>query len=93
MMRPALAAMILFCFFCAILAAGPALFDSKQLIVEESGLKLYPRFNKSLKPLAELKEGQVLTVLKELKSWKQVKVDETGQEGWIAVEVKWTVPV
>jgi hypothetical protein len=41
-----------------------------------------------LKPLAELDQGQVLSILRELRTWKQVRVADSDLEGWIYVEVE-----
>ena len=94
MKRSAWALLALLSLFGASLAIEPSPnppeegSDQKQVIVDEQGLKLYPRFNKSLKPLAELKKGQVLLVKRALKTWKQVRVKDSGLEGWIYVEIK-----
>jgi hypothetical protein len=70
--------------------AAPGQDGDRKVIVGEEDIKLYPRFNKSLTPLAELKSGQTLLVLREFKAWKNVKVEDSGQEGWISVAVKKT---
>jgi hypothetical protein len=72
----------------AVAAASPSPQESKELVVDQAGLTLYPRWNKAFKPLAELGKGQKLLVLRERGAWKQVKVDATGQKGWVHCEVK-----
>ena len=94
MKRSAWALLALLSLFGASLAIEPAATlreegtNQKQVVVDEQGLKLYPRFNKSLKPITELKKGQVLLIKRALKTWKQVQVKESGLTGWIYVEVK-----
>ena len=70
------------------LSALPAPQEAKKVVVGPEGLALYPRFNKSLKPLARLDAGQVLLVLREFRAWKQVQVESTGTKGWVCAEVK-----
>jgi len=77
-------------FFILIAAAGlsPSPLQEKALVVDAAGLTLYPRWNKAFKPLAELREGQKLQVLRERGAWKQVQVESSGQKGWVHCEVK-----
>lgn len=83
----ALAALIL-----VLQGAASALWSGPQeagkVVVGKEGLKLYPRLNRSLKPLADLEEGKVLLVLRELKAWKQVQVEGSDVRGWIVGDVK-----
>ncbi|MFH2001380.1 MAG: hypothetical protein ABIK28_16985 [Planctomycetota bacterium] len=92
MLKSALALLAIACLLCALPIAESALIPGmageKKLIVGEKGLKLYPRFNKSLKPKADLTEGQELNVLREFKAWKQVQVGTSDLEGWILCEVQ-----
>ena len=41
---------------------SPAPLEGKKVVVGKEGVTLYPRFNKSLKPLSELEEGRILIV-------------------------------
>jgi hypothetical protein len=94
MWKTALAFLVLAGLVFTLAKAGPDTLPGQdadqKVIVGNEGLKLYPRFNKSLAPLAELENGQTLLVLREFKAWKKVKVEESGQEGWISVAVKKT---
>ncbi len=62
--------------------------EAKKIKAGEAGLKVYPRWNKSFAPIAELKKGESLLVLREMGSWKQVKVEKKGITGWAYLEVK-----
>lgn len=61
---------------------------ARKVVVGSEGLVLYPRFNKSLQPLARLEAGQVLLVLRSFRAWKQVEVESSKLRGWICAEVK-----
>ncbi len=77
---------VIFFFLFLFLAAAAASFTlspADQLEVGKNGLKLYPRWNKAFKPLAHLKEGEKLTVLRTLGSWRNVRSEPTGKEGWV----------
>jgi len=60
--------------------------EKSSLKVGKDGLKLFPRWNKAFKPLGEIKEGEVLTVLRERGSWKQVEVKSLEKKGWVFCE-------
>ena len=68
----------------------PGPMEEKKVIVGKEGMKLYPRLNRSLKPLAELDEGKTVLVLRELRAWMQVQVEESELKGWIVGDVKKT---
>lgn len=86
MTKQALALCVLACLLCALHPAELNQSSGKQVKVGKGGLKLYPRFNKSLKPIAELKEGQTLTVEKEFRNWKYVKVNGKTLKGWVYIK-------
>lgn len=69
-------------------ALSMSLQDNSSLKVGKDGLKLFPRWNKAFKPLAEIKEGEILTVLRERGSWKQVEVKSLEKKGWVFCEIK-----
>lgn len=62
--------------------------EGVKVIVAKEDIKLYPRFNKSLKPITTIQQGQKLTILREFKAWMQVQVEGTDQKGWIQVKVE-----
>ncbi len=62
--------------------------DRNSLKVGKDGLKLFPRWNKAFKPLADIKEGETLTVLRERGSWKQVEVKSLEKKGWVYCEIE-----
>lgn len=62
--------------------------EAKKIVAGNSGLKVYPRWNKSFRPIAEAKKGDTLLVLREMGSWKQVKLEKQGVTGWAYCEVK-----
>lgn len=62
--------------------------DPESLKVGKGGIELFPRWNKAFKPLAEIKEGEVLTVLRERGSWKQVEVKSLEKKGWVFCEIE-----
>jgi len=68
----------------------PSPSDDDKVVVGKEGLVLYPRINKSLRPLAELSEGQTVIILRQLKAWKQVQVEGSDLKGWIAGDIKKT---
>ena len=78
--------------FIILLVITAGLFSSPQqeqkLEVGDAGLKLYPRWNKAFRPLAELQGGEKLLVLRERGAWKQVEVEASGKKGWIHCEVE-----
>lgn len=92
MWKTALAYLVLAGLLSAFSPAGPAVVPGqdgeRKIAVGEEGIKLYPRFNKSLTPIGVLEEGQILIVLREFKAWKQVQLEGSGQKGWIAVAVE-----
>ncbi len=69
---------------------SPVPLEGKKVVVGKEGVTLYPRFNKSLKPLSEREEGRILIVLREFKAWMQVEVEGSDLKGWITVEVQRT---
>ena len=78
--------------FIILLVIAAGLFSSPQqeqkLEVGDAGLKLYPRWNKAFRPLAELQAGEKLLVLRERGAWKQVEVEASDKKGWIHCEVE-----
>lgn len=92
MLKSALALLAFAILLCALPIAESALIPGEEgenkLVVGKEGLKLFPRFNKSLKPKAMLAEGQALEVLREFKAWKQVQVEGSDLKGWVLCEVQ-----
>ena len=69
-----------------VAASGPQ--ETGRLVAGKDGLKVYPRLNRTVKPLAVVEEGKTLIVLRELKAWLQVRVEGEAIEGWIVGEVR-----
>jgi len=90
MIKPALALLVVASLLCALPIADSAFSltppQSKQVVVGKSGLKLYPRFNKSLKPITELNEGQTITILREMKGWKYIQLSDSDKKGWVFIK-------
>jgi hypothetical protein len=74
-----------FALFLLIAATGLSMpfKDAEQLQVGQAGLKLYPRWNKAFTPVAELKQGETLTILRTRGSWREVRAESLGKQGWI----------
>lgn len=92
MQRSALVSLALLSLLCAYPMAASPLSQSEndggKVIVAKEGIKLYPRFNKSLKPIMTIQQGQKLIILREFKAWMQVQLEGTDQKGWIQVKVE-----
>ena len=71
------------------LSSSPSPFQQAggTLRVGPKGLLLYPRWNKAFKPIASLEEGEILSILDDLGSWKKVEAESIGKEGWVYCEV------
>ena len=57
--------------------------DADTLLVDESGLPLYPRWNKLFPPVVTLDPGTKLLVVQDRGGWKHVSVDQTAERGWV----------
>jgi hypothetical protein len=91
MKTPAVALLLLAGLLWALPAADSAFSlippSGKKVVVAKGGVTLYPRYNKSLKPITVLKEGETIEILKELRAWKYVQVNAGGQKGWVLFTV------